>query len=217
MKANQSVAAVAVQPVAAPVLNPYSGSAAGPTPDEKTNTKVRPPRKLQFAAQGRFVRQGDALRNEAKMDALRARIAEASKKAGLDSEFEVLERSLKRQPPPEVEWWDKALIPEGNYSDIDKAMKWIEESNDSLVTHLVQHPIQLPAPQDKKQPERGLMLTKKEQKKMRRQRRQAELEDKRDRQKMGLLPPDPPKGMYFFSFESPGEIVLILDQSALRI
>lgn len=28
---------------------------------------------------------------------------------------------------------------------------------------------------------------------MRRQRRQAELEDKRDRQKMGLIPPDPPK------------------------
>jgi len=37
------------------------------------------------------------------------------------------------------------------------------------------------------------MLTKKEQRKMRRQRRQAELEDKRDRQKMGLIPPDPPK------------------------
>ena len=37
------------------------------------------------------------------------------------------------------------------------------------------------------------MLTKKEQKKMRRQRRLAELEDKRDRQKMGLMPPDPPK------------------------
>ena len=37
------------------------------------------------------------------------------------------------------------------------------------------------------------MLTKKEQKKMRRQRRQAELEDKRDRQKMGLIPADPPK------------------------
>lgn len=28
---------------------------------------------------------------------------------------------------------------------------------------------------------------------MRRQRRAAELQDKRDRQKMGLLPPDPPK------------------------
>jgi hypothetical protein len=30
---------------------------------------------------------------------------------------------------------------------------------------------------------------------MRRQRRAAELQDKRDRQKMGLLPPDPPKSM----------------------
>lgn len=29
---------------------------------------------------------------------------------------------------------------------------------------------------------------------MRRQRRAAELRDKQDRQKMGLLPPDPPKG-----------------------
>lgn len=31
---------------------------------------------------------------------------------------------------------------------------------------------------------------------MRRQRRAAELQDKRDRQKMGLLPPDPPKSTY---------------------
>lgn len=29
---------------------------------------------------------------------------------------------------------------------------------------------------------------------MRRQRRMAELQDKQDRQRMGLLPPDPPKG-----------------------
>ena len=37
------------------------------------------------------------------------------------------------------------------------------------------------------------MLTKKEQKKMRKQRRQAEIQDKRDRIRMGLIPPDPPK------------------------
>jgi len=70
-------------------------------------------------------------------------------------------------------------------------MKWITTSD--RITHLIQHPIPIAAPGDKRQPERGLMLTKKEQKKMRRQRRQAELEDKRDRQKMGLIPPDPPK------------------------
>lgn len=31
---------------------------------------------------------------------------------------------------------------------------------------------------------------------MRKQRRQAELQDKRDRIRMGILPPDPPKGIW---------------------
>ncbi|OWZ61506.1 hypothetical protein AYX14_06997 [Cryptococcus neoformans] len=129
------------------------------------------------------------------MEALRQRIAEASRKAGLDSEFDTLERSLKRQPPPAVEWWDEAILPSGiTYEDdLESAYANLSTSSDSLITHLVLHPIPIPAPMDRRQPERGLMLTKKEQKKMRRQRRQAELEDKRDRQKMGLLPPDPPK------------------------
>jgi U4/U6 small nuclear ribonucleoprotein PRP3 len=40
-------------------------------------------------------------------------------------------------------------------------------------------------------------LDMQEQKKMRKQRRQAERQDKRDRIRMGLIPPDPPKGMYY--------------------
>jgi U4/U6 small nuclear ribonucleoprotein PRP3 len=215
VRANASIAAAAApaRPVApAPILNPYTStptSSNSPAPEEE-KAAARPSRKMQFSRPGKYVAQGDALRNEQKMEALRQRIAEASKKAGLDSEFDTLERSLKvissyltkvfllrcqRQPPPEVEWWDMALLPDGgSYEDIDKAIEWVTASDDSLITHLIQHPIPIPAPGDKKQPERGLMLTKKEQKKMRRQRRQAELEDKRDRQKMGLLPPDPPKG-----------------------
>jgi U4/U6 small nuclear ribonucleoprotein PRP3 len=232
---NHSQAAIPANrqaPASSIVINPYSSApaaaAAGTSADagaggDKEAPNPRRSRKLNFSAQGKYVKQGDVLRNEAKMDALRQRIAEASKKAGLDSEFDTLERSLKvspnprvvpkhlfashsatlvlsrnslqRQPPPDVEWWDKALLPEaGTYDDIDKAMAYITTSEDTLVTHLIQHPIPIPAPGDKKTDERGLMLTKKEQKKMRRQRRQAELEDKRDRQKMGLLPPDPPKG-----------------------
>lgn len=35
-----------------------------------------------------------------------------------------------------------------------------------------------------------------ETKKMRKQRRQAERQDKRDRIRMGLIPPDPPKGPF---------------------
>ncbi|UOH80211.1 hypothetical protein LQV05_002860 [Cryptococcus neoformans] len=189
-----SRASPAVAP--APVLNPYAaGSAANsPAPDEE-RAPARKSKKLQFSRAGKYVEQGEQLRNEQKMEALRQRIAEASRKAGLDSEFDTLERSLKRQPPPAVEWWDEAILPSGiTYEDdLESAYANLSTSSDSLITHLVLHPIPIPAPMDRRQPERGLMLTKKEQKKMRRQRRQAELEDKRDRQKMGLLPPEPPK------------------------
>ncbi|KAL7419136.1 U4/U5/U6 small nuclear ribonucleoprotein prp3 [Cryptotrichosporon argae] len=191
VKANVAAqtAATAAKPTA-PVTNPYATAAAGDAAPAKT---ARPLRKLQFNAQGRYIKQGDALRNEAKMEALRQRIAAQSRKVGLEGEFDTLERALRRQPPPEVEWWDRAILPDaGTYDDIYAAIAHVE-SSDSLVTHLVQHPIPIPAPSDKKAPARAMMLTKKEAKKMRRQRRMAELEDKRDRQKMGLLPPDPPK------------------------
>ncbi|WVF67107.1 hypothetical protein IAT40_001852 [Kwoniella sp. CBS 6097] len=200
VKANANIASSAAPSrgsPAAPVLNPYASTSnvgsGSPAPDEE-RIAIRRSKKLHFSRAGKYVEQGDQLRNEQKMEALRQRIAEASRKAGLDSEFDTLEKSLKRQPPPDVEWWDKAILPDGKgYEDLEEAVDWITTNQDSLITHLIQHPIPIPAPGDKKVDERGLMLTKKEAKKMRRQRRQAELEDKRDRQKMGLLPPDAPK------------------------
>ncbi|KAL1409550.1 U4/U5/U6 small nuclear ribonucleoprotein prp3 [Vanrija albida] len=188
----------------AAISNPYAAGAApapvapGAPGNEADaggpSARGRKSRKMQFSAPGRYVRQGDQLRNEIKLEELKQRIAAQSVKAGLDSEFDVVQRSLKRAQPPVVEWWDEAILPKGaTYDDVDKADEYFRTSEDSLITHLVQHPIAIAAPSDRKQPERGLMLTKKEQKKMRRQRRLAELEDKRDRQKMGLIPPDPPK------------------------
>jgi U4/U6 small nuclear ribonucleoprotein PRP3 len=175
VKANASPASMAAPtprpvPVAAVALNPYAsnGAVAGASssaPKPEAEGKIvadKRRRRLGGNAQGKYIAQGDELRQEAKLDELRKKIAEAARKAGLDSEFDVLERNLRRQAPPEVD---------------------------------VQHPIQLPAPMEARKPEeRGLMLTSKEQKKMRKQRRQAELQDKRDRQKMGLIPADPPKG-----------------------
>lgn len=99
VKANASVAAAAPSAAPAPSpalsLNPYAPSTSNaPTPDEAA-APVRRSKKLHFAQPGRYVKQGDQLRNEEKMEALRQRIAEASRKAGLDSEFDTLERSLK--------------------------------------------------------------------------------------------------------------------------
>jgi len=67
-------------------------------------------------------------------------------------------------------------------------------SADSPITEYVQHPIPIPAPWDKNAMAlKPLKLTKQEEKKIRRNRRKAEQQDKQDRIRMGLIPPDPPK------------------------
>lgn len=82
-------------------------------------------------------------------------------------------------------------MPEKDYDSF--STEFLDQS--ASISIYVQHPIQIPAPQDKIKVEpKALFLTKKEMKKMRRQRRMAALQDRQDRIKMGLLPPDPPKG-----------------------
>ncbi|KAM0748746.1 PRP3-domain-containing protein, partial [Meredithblackwellia eburnea MCA 4105] len=145
---------------------------------------------LKFNQKGKFVRQGEAIRAEAKMEELKKRIMESARKAGLESEMEDQARIIKRAPPPEVEWWDTPFLPGKDYESFTS--EHLETSD--AITIYVQHPIQIPAPGDKiKVQPRDLHLTKKELKKMRRQRRLAEQQDKQDRVKMGLLPPPPPK------------------------
>ena len=103
---------------------------------------------------------------------------------------------MQRDAPPDSEWWDAALLPNKSYEDISLPFSSLNIRNDdSPITIYIQHPIPIPAPGEKnKVALKPLMLTKKEQKKMRKQRRQAELQDKRDRIRMGLIPPDAPKG-----------------------
>lgn len=175
---------------------------------------------FQFHRPGKLVERADELRREAKMEEMKRRIAENAKKAGLDGTGE--ERMLRKRPPPEFEWWDVELLPKKTdgedsaplgYEDVAIGLEQASAVNgkgkakaedgvpqaliggsDSPITIYIQHPIPIPPPGDKdKIPTRGVMLTKKEMKKLRRQRRQAEIQDKRDRVKMGLLPPPPPK------------------------
>ncbi len=84
----------------APSANPYStitpptAEAKPDAPAERVVTRRAKPT-LRFNQKGKYIQQAEVLRQEAKMDELRARIAEASRKAGLASEFEVLERNIK--------------------------------------------------------------------------------------------------------------------------
>ncbi|KAF8920511.1 pre-mRNA processing factor 3-domain-containing protein [Mucidula mucida] len=170
--------------------NPYTSK----EPIEGTVPKERIGRNFRFNPKGKYVALADQARKDAALEALKQRIADQARKAGLDSDMGI-EKNIKRPPPPEAEWWDAALLPNKNYDDLLLGMDHLNITNsDSPVNIYIQHPIPIPAPGDKNKVElKPLMLTTKEQKKMRRLRRAGELQDKRDRIRMGLLPPDPPK------------------------
>ena len=163
------------------------------------------------------------------MEDLKKRILESARKAGLENEMEVQGRVIKvrlhapasarcmltslrqqRPAPPDIEWWDAPFLPEKTYDSYSP--EFLDESG--LITFYIQHPIQIPAPSDKIKVEpKALFLTKKELKKMRRQRRMADLKDRQDRVKMGLLAPDPPKSESIRFLISHFERLLILHRS----
>ncbi|KAF8180386.1 small nuclear ribonucleoprotein hPrp3 [Pholiota molesta] len=177
-----------------PSVNPYSAAAKEPTGFEGA-PRERAGRKFHFNTKGKYVALGNQMRQEQQLEALKQRIAESARKAGMDGDLGI-EKAIKRAPPPESEWWDEALLPTKKYDDIETL--GLENLNirngDSPITLYIQHPIPIPAPDEKNKVElKPLMLTKKERKKMRKLRRKEELQDKRDRIRMGLLPPDPPK------------------------
>ncbi|KAF8067886.1 pre-mRNA processing factor 3-domain-containing protein [Lyophyllum atratum] len=174
-------------------LNPYAAAAAKDTGFEGA-PRERTGRTFRFNPKGKYVALANQIRQENQLEALKQRIAESARKAGLDGEMGV-EKTIKRAPPPAAEWWDAALLPHKNYDDLEFGMETLNiHTSDSPITIYIQHPIPIPAPGDKNKVElKPLMLTKKEQKKMRKLRRAQELQDKRDRIRMGLLPPDPPK------------------------
>lgn len=193
-----------------PELNPYLQASRESAVESAEGPKQRSMHKgFQFHKPGRHVREAEELRREQQMEELKKRIEESARKVGMQDGLEGNEKRLLRQPPPDVEWWDINLLSHRSYDAVPEPSVHIsamlEQSKlpnsglliygkDSPIDHYIQHPVPIPAPTDKFEAQpRGLMLTKKEQRKLRRQRRAAEQADKRDRIKMGLLPPDPPK------------------------
>ncbi|KAJ7039869.1 pre-mRNA processing factor 3-domain-containing protein [Mycena alexandri] len=183
-------------PVVVESTNPYASSS-----NSKDTTlfegapKDRSGRNFRFNPKGKYVALGNQMRQDNQLEALKQRIAESARKAGLDGDMGI-ERGIKRLPPPEAEWWDQPLLPNKKYADVeDLGITNLNiRTSDSPITIYIQHPIPIPAPGDKnKVALKPMMLTKKEQKKMRKLKRAADLQDKRDRVAMGLIPPDPPK------------------------
>jgi len=158
--------------------------------------KQRKSRKLNFAPQGKYIKQAENLRREAQLDALKKQIEEKVKTTGLEQELElVADAAIRREDPPAVEWWDAPLLTSGSYDDLDIANGLnLDPEKGSIVSPLVQHPVAIPPPVDTDQVQaRPVMLTKQERKKLRRQTREEKFREKQDKIRLGLLPPDPPR------------------------
>ena len=133
-----------------------------------------PPRKLSFNARRRIRESEKALNTLLKSRFIKDEIGPNKQKVG---EFSDFVESKAAESSPECDWWD-------------------DELHESLVTHLVEHPVPLKgttalvlhAPGKKE-----AMLTPAERMKLRKLKRRENLRDMQDKVKMGLLKPPPPK------------------------
>jgi U4/U6 small nuclear ribonucleoprotein PRP3 len=161
--------------------------------DPKTAGQVRGrvPRAIVFNEHGKYLDQASKLRAQSRLEQIKKMLAQQARRAGLD---ENSERGFLVQQPPEVEWWDEGILGEKTYDCIDQPDKVKIDSEDSIITIYVQHPPLLKAPQDQRLVEvKPMYLTTKEQQKLRRMRRAADLKEHQAKIRLGLEPPPPPK------------------------
>ena len=170
--------------------NPYFDPSLNP---KATVAKPRQSRQLLFNEKGKYIHQAAALRRQAQLEAMKKRIAEKARQAGLDEEMDV-EKAFLVPAPPAVEWWDEGLVNGSDYSAIDDQQNIKIDTPDSIITPYIQHPIQLEPPQEKHIPaQKPMFLTPKEQAKIRRQRRAADLKEEQAKIRLGLVEAPAPK------------------------
>jgi U4/U6 small nuclear ribonucleoprotein PRP3 len=153
----------------------------------------RKTRELVFNQKGKFIAQANALKQQARIEEMKKRIAMETRKTEIE---EAGDKAFHVQPPPNVEWWDEDVLPpdQNTYDEWDKPGRNRIESDDTIITIYVQHPVLLEAPQEAFQPgPKPMMLTKTEQKKVRRQRRMADMKEDQAKIRLGLVEPPPPK------------------------
>lgn len=186
--------------------NPYFDISLG---GQTATLKNRHSRQLIFNQKGKYIQQANALRRQAALEAMKKRIAESSRKIGIDEDLDT-EKNYIVEAPPEIEWWDEGLVDGKNYDKISNSRSLKIDTIDSIVTEYVQHPVLLEPPQEKNMPApKPMFLTSKEQAKLRRQRRMAELKEQQAKIRLGLEPAPPPK-------VKKGNLMRVLGEEAVK-
>ena len=170
--------------------NPYFDESVAHQPSA---AKQRQSRQLVFNQKGKYIQQANALRRQAALEAMKRRIAEQTRKVGIDEDLDV-EKNFVVEAPPDLEWWDASLVDGKSYGDIEDPRKLKISTPDSIVTEYIQHPVAVEPPQDRNIPApKPMYLTAKEQAKIRRQRRMEDLKEAQAKIRLGLEPAPPPK------------------------
>jgi U4/U6 small nuclear ribonucleoprotein PRP3 len=73
----------------------FDKSLAGPIGDPSGLVKTRATRSLRFNPKGKYIRLAEQVRAEVRLEELKRRIAESSRKAGLDGEIEAVEKQVR--------------------------------------------------------------------------------------------------------------------------
>ncbi|BAT07035.1 Os09g0249600, partial [Oryza sativa Japonica Group] len=167
------------------------------------NKLLRPRRPgFQFIEEGKLSRQAELQRiknqfGEAQAKELKVKQAQLAKaKAEVVMNPNLIEVAPGRPPKqkqkeeiPEIEPWDAKILPSTTYDDFS-----MEKVNMEKITIYVEHPEPLEPPAEPAPPPpQPLKLTKKEQKKLRTQRRLAKEKDRQEMIRQGLLEPPKPK------------------------
>ncbi|XP_062394074.1 U4/U6 small nuclear ribonucleoprotein Prp3 isoform X1 [Sardina pilchardus] len=155
----------------------------------------RPRKGFKFHEQGRFEKIAQRIRTKAQLEKLQTEIAQAAKKTGIQASTKLAliapKKELGEGEVPTIEWWDSYILP----SNIELSPNTIFDEMELFgVTNLVEHPAQMSPPVDgDKAVTLGVYLTKKEQKKLRRQTRREGQKEVQEKVRLGLMPPPEPK------------------------
>uniref|UniRef100_A0A3B4F4V4 U4/U6 small nuclear ribonucleoprotein Prp3 n=1 Tax=Pundamilia nyererei TaxID=303518 RepID=A0A3B4F4V4_9CICH len=152
-------------------------------------------RTFKFHDQGRFEKIAQRIRTKAQLERLQNEIAQAAKKTGIQASTKLALIAPKKEigegQVPIIEWWDSFILPSNIDINSDTKFEALELFG---VTSLVEHPAQMSPPVDTDKPVTlGVYLTKKEQKKLRRQTRREGQKELQEKVRLGLMPPPEPK------------------------
>ncbi|KAK9513866.1 hypothetical protein VZT92_027368 [Zoarces viviparus] len=152
-------------------------------------------RGFKFHDQGRFEKIAQRIRTKAQLERLQNEIAQAAKKTGIQASTKLAliapKKEIGDKHVPNIEWWDSYILP---YNIVISPKIIFEEIELFGVTNLVEHPAQISPPVDTDKPVTlGVYLTKKEQKKLRRQTRREGQKEVQEKVRLGLMPPPEPK------------------------